>query len=154
MPGLSVARLCVQPYIRPDRNSGGTSMIGTLLAMLLAPAQPVTTLARPVSPQPGVQAATLQGRKQRLVTDSRALLEQAERLNANYAPAPGKPSKAEIDASIDQMKSDLDSMSEMGETESLRLQMAMDRLSKMMSTLSNLLKKASDTDQGIVQNIK
>jgi len=37
----------------------------------------------------------------------------------------------------------------MGETESLRLQMAMDRLSKMMSTLSNLLKKMSDTAMGL-----
>lgn len=48
----------------------------------------------------------------------------------------------------------LDSMSEMGEMESLRLQLAMDRLSKFMSTLSNLLKKSSDTASGIVQNLK
>ena len=48
----------------------------------------------------------------------------------------------------------LDSMSEMGEMESLRLQMAMDRLSKFMNTLSNLLKKSSDTASGIVQNLK
>jgi hypothetical protein len=45
-------------------------------------------------------------------------------------------------------------MSEMGETESLRLQMAMDRLSKMMSTLSNLLKKMSDTADGITRNLR
>jgi hypothetical protein len=59
-----------------------------------------------------------------------------------------------MDALIDQMKNDLDSMSEMGEMESLRLQMAMDRLSKMMSTLSNLLKKISDTASQITQNLK
>ena len=59
-----------------------------------------------------------------------------------------------LDALIDQMKNDLDSMSEMGEMESLRLQMAMDRLSKMMSTLSNLLKKISDTASQITQNLK
>ena len=45
-------------------------------------------------------------------------------------------------------------MSEMGEMESLRLQMAMDRMSKMMSTLSNLLKKMSDTAESITQNLK
>ena len=45
-------------------------------------------------------------------------------------------------------------MSEMGEMESLRLQMAMDRMSKMMSTLSNLLKKISDTSTSITQNLK
>jgi len=43
---------------------------------------------------------------------------------------------------------------EMGEMESLRLQMAMDRLSKFMSTLSNLLKKESDTAASITQNIE
>jgi hypothetical protein len=45
-------------------------------------------------------------------------------------------------------------MSEMEKTESLRLQMDMDRLSKMMSTLSNLLKKINDTSQSITQNLK
>jgi len=52
------------------------------------------------------------------------------------------------------LKSKLDSLSEMGEMESLRLQMSMDRLAKMMSTLSNLLKKTSDTASAITQNIK
>ena len=59
-----------------------------------------------------------------------------------------------VNALIDQMKNDLDSMSEMGEMESLRLQMAMDRLSKLMSTLSNILKKMSDTASQITQNLK
>lgn len=63
-------------------------------------------------------------------------------------------SKAMVDAEIDKIKSDLDSMSEIGETESMRLQMAMDRLSKLMSTLSNLLKKVSDTANQITQNLK
>jgi hypothetical protein len=56
--------------------------------------------------------------------------------------------KVKIDSAIDKAKSDLDSMSELGEMESLRLQMAMDRMSKMMSTLSNLVKKVSDTAEG------
>ena len=60
----------------------------------------------------------------------------------------------EIDEILASMKNDLNSTSEMGETESLRLQMAMDRLSKLMSTLSNLLKKASEASQAITQNIK
>ena len=46
------------------------------------------------------------------------------------------------------------SLSEIGEMESLKLQMAMDRLSKMMSTLSNLMKKIADTAEGIIQNLK
>lgn len=54
----------------------------------------------------------------------------------------------------DAVEAQLDSLSEMAEMESLRLQMAMDRMSKMMSTLSNLLKKAGDTASSITQNIK
>ncbi len=62
--------------------------------------------------------------------------------------------KKEIDATVEKIKSSLDSMSEMGEMESLRLQSAMDRKSKAMSTLSNLLKKMHDTQQNIIQNLK
>jgi hypothetical protein len=47
-----------------------------------------------------------------------------------------------------------DSVSEMSEMESLRLQMAMDRMSKLMSTLSNVLKKTSDTNSAITSNLK
>lgn len=59
-----------------------------------------------------------------------------------------------MDAAKGIVKNKLDSMSEMGEMESLRLQMAMDRISKLMSTLSNMLKKISDTSSAITQNIK
>ena len=55
---------------------------------------------------------------------------------------------------METIKSTIDSMSEMGEMDSLRLQMAIDRMSKMMSTLSNILKKMSDTAGAMVQNIK
>lgn len=55
---------------------------------------------------------------------------------------------------ITSLRADIDSMSEMGEMESLRLQMSMDRLSKLMSTLSNILKKMSDTSESIVRNLK
>jgi hypothetical protein len=59
-----------------------------------------------------------------------------------------------IEQELDMTQERLDSQSDMGEMESLRLQMALDRLSKMMSTLSNLLKKMSDTQSQIVQNLK
>jgi hypothetical protein len=42
----------------------------------------------------------------------------------------------------------------LGEMERLRLRLAMDRRSKFMSTLSNLLKKRADTSASIVQNLK
>lgn len=62
--------------------------------------------------------------------------------------------KQEINNLRLKMKNDLDSMSEMGEMESLRMQMLMDRRSKIMSTLSNLLKKISQTQDNIISNLK
>ena len=60
----------------------------------------------------------------------------------------------ELDAEVDSLQRDVDATSELGELESLRLQMAMDRISKMMASLSNLLKKLADTNSSIVQNLK
>lgn len=41
-----------------------------------------------------------------------------------------------------------------GEAQSLRLPMAMDRISKLESMLPNIMKKPSDTSSTIIQNIK
>lgn len=72
---------------------------------------------------------------------------------AAMGPLTGK-SAMELQTLEDSLEKDLRTFSEMGEAESLRLQMAMDRLSKMMTTLSNLLKKTSETSSGITQNLK
>lgn len=48
----------------------------------------------------------------------------------------------------------LDAMNEMSETTSMRLQMTMDRRSKFISTLSNIMKKISTTQDTLVQNLK
>ncbi len=53
-----------------------------------------------------------------------------------------------------ELKSDLDDCSELSESEGLRLQMAMDRMSKMMQALSNIEKKISEADSTIINNFK
>lgn len=81
----------------------------------------------------------------------------APRTSSRMAQATVTPKplpKAEFDRRFEVARNDLDAMSEMGEMESLRLQMAMDRMSTMMSTLSNILKKISDTASTITQNIR
>jgi hypothetical protein len=55
---------------------------------------------------------------------------------------------------IRSLKDALDSMNEMSETTSLRLQMTMDRRSKFIETLSNLLRKISIIEQALVKNMK
>ena len=72
----------------------------------------------------------------------------------NLQVRPGLVKRQSVNQSVEDAKTKLDSKNEMGETESLRLQMAMDRLSKLEATLSNLLKKASDTQSNIVNNLK
>jgi hypothetical protein len=57
-------------------------------------------------------------------------------------------------ASIAVQAVDIDTLAELSQTEQLRLQMLMDRRSKTMETLSNTLKKLSDTQQAITQNLK
>jgi Arc/MetJ-type ribon-helix-helix transcriptional regulator len=54
----------------------------------------------------------------------------------------------------DELLGKLDGMSEMTEMISLRLQMMMDRRSKLISTLSNIMKKISDAQNTLIQNLK
>jgi hypothetical protein len=55
---------------------------------------------------------------------------------------------------MDGLREDLDSMNELSEMTSLRLQMLMDRRSKTIETLSNILKKIATTQDSLVQNLK
>ncbi len=59
-----------------------------------------------------------------------------------------------LEASVNELKDSADKMDELGETESLRLQMAMDRISRFMNTLSNIMKKINDTQEKMIQNLK
>ena len=61
---------------------------------------------------------------------------------------------AGIALGVGTLKGDLNSLSQLSEMESLQLQMAMDRVSKLIATLSNVLKKISDTAEIITQNLK
>ena len=47
-----------------------------------------------------------------------------------------------------------DELGELGTENQLRLQMSMDRVSKFYGTLSNLLKRLDQTQQGLVENLK
>jgi hypothetical protein len=82
------------------------------------------------------------------------LVEPTGRIEPVRPVAIRKLAKTDIEQAIGEIRDKHDSLSELGEMEQLRLQMAMDRLSKMMATLSNLLKKISDTAQQITQNLK
>jgi hypothetical protein len=88
------------------------------------------------------------------------VLEARLRTSAAQLPAKARftvPSIATVgDLAINEakIKAALDSMSEMGELESLRLQMAMDRLSKFLSTLSNIEKQISTSSEAILANLK
>lgn len=73
-----------------------------------------------------------------------------QRSAAQPTPLP----KAQFDRQLRSAKDDYESLSEMEESQSLRMQMAMDRRTKLMATLSDILKKMSDTGSGITKNLK
>jgi hypothetical protein len=60
----------------------------------------------------------------------------------------------ELKAIQQNLKEKLDSMNEVSEMTSLRLQMIMDRRAKMISTLTNVMKKISTTQDNVVANLK
>ncbi len=62
--------------------------------------------------------------------------------------------RQEINDMAGKISQELKSLNEMNEMEALRLQMAMDRQSKTISTVSNLLKKVSQTADTVIQNLK
>ena len=62
--------------------------------------------------------------------------------------------RASLNPNLKLQPSKKDDLNEMGEEQQLRMQMAMDRRSKMMEAISNLLKKIADTEDQIIQNIK
>jgi hypothetical protein len=105
-----------------------------------------------------------EGREEFLKSEVFTLVGEIDKLQASRLIGPFSALQVAIEKSVItqrdiadltlSIKNDLDSMSEMGEMESLRLQMAMDQLSKMMSTLSNVLKKISDTANAITANLK
>ena len=55
---------------------------------------------------------------------------------------------------LDDLKGKFDGMNEMSEMTSLRLQMTMERRSKIIQALSNIIKKIGTTQETLVQNIK
>jgi hypothetical protein len=61
---------------------------------------------------------------------------------------------AQLEAIRENLQAKLDGMDEMSEMTSLRLQMMMDRRSKFIATLSNIMKKISETQNALVQNLK
>ena len=62
--------------------------------------------------------------------------------------------EGQLRAIRDDLRDRLDSTSAVSELTSLRVQMAMDRRSKFVQALSNIMKKIDSTQETIVQNLK
>ena len=124
-----------------------------LLAIALQ-AQPVPLPNVATHPGNPAAAAAYPARRQKLVTDGRALLTRSAAAHAGYKRAPGVPRRSELDAATAELKRALDAMGKMREMQSLRLQMAMERVSKSEEVLSTLLKQLGDTDKRVVSNRK
>ncbi len=96
---------------------------------------------------------TVKNNKQNAVAQpSRIQNNQIQKTNLIIAKQAASPE--ELQQLKEEIKNKLDSLNELSESASLRLQMMMDRRSKMMSALSNIMKKISDTQDSIISNLK
>lgn len=63
-------------------------------------------------------------------------------------------SLGQIDARIEELQGQKETISALNEEKSLKLQLHMDRRAKLLQTLSNVMKKVSDVQAGIIGNLK
>ncbi len=134
------------------------NILGTMLALQAAPmaipqAVPMSSAQQPLT-QPLLVATSPDSRKGSAVATGRALVARADWISANFAPAPGSPSKAEVDSLRNQVKSDLDRVAGTIEADAMQLQMANDRLLTTMPALAKILKKYDDTAKAVVNKLR
>jgi hypothetical protein len=67
---------------------------------------------------------------------------------------PAKPTFADLRTLPGQLQSNLDSLNDISQAQQMKLQMLMDQRSKLIETMSNLMKTMADTNSAIIQNIK
>ncbi len=92
-----------------------------------------------------------------VIKRSKAMRQNKRILNpasSSISSAERNVSPKEISVVKDQLNMEYNSTNEMSEMQTVKLQMAMDRRSKMISKVSNLMKKISDSQQSIIQNLK
>jgi DNA repair exonuclease SbcCD ATPase subunit len=59
-----------------------------------------------------------------------------------------------LEREVDALRDEMDGLTELGEQQQLKMQMYMERMSRMESVLANLMKKLADTSRGLIQNMK
>jgi hypothetical protein len=84
----------------------------------------------------------------------RSFEEQKRELRTKISRQEADSKVAKLKPMPDDLKGKLDGINEMSEMTALRLQMTMDRRSKFIGTLSNIMKKIETTMESITQNIK
>ena len=84
----------------------------------------------------------------------RSIEDQKRELRAKISRQKVGSNVTQLKPMSDDLKVKLDGMNEMSEMTSLRLQMTMDRRSKFIETLSNIMKKVGTTMDTITQNLK
>jgi hypothetical protein len=85
---------------------------------------------------------------------SQAPASVSEEASAGGQSASRQITLGELDAKIEGWQDGLDSLSELGEEQSLRLQLLMDRVSQIKGMITNMMKKLFDTSQTMTANLK
>lgn len=116
-----------------------------------------------VSGKPPATAASTQPTKVPLIRSASLQTASSPVIRLEYVKAPmirplpprnSDVSVSSLESLLDEIKRRLDGLTELSEMTSLRLQVTMDRRAKFISTLSQMMKKTSTTQDILVQNIK
>jgi hypothetical protein len=81
-------------------------------------------------------------------------LQTAQTTTKVNTPINTKPSLTEVKTVQEEMRTKLDSMNELGQEQSTKMQLYMDRRTKANATLSNIMRKIAATQDSIIQNMK
>lgn len=97
---------------------------------------------------------TLLAKAQAAVRARQAMRAAIRDLHSEMNRAANRSIRKELGDALKDIQGSLSDATELSELTTLRLQMMMDRRSKFISTLSNILKKLSSTQDTLVQNLK
>jgi hypothetical protein len=153
---------------KPNTVSSGAASMGRIdpssmgkqnLPHLQSSAKPTGKMAteNPGGLQSGVKPGKLDGPTAGMQGSAKTIgkLDRENPGTLQLSATPTKFNQGRTKAStLDGARSTTDSVQETSETESMRLQMVMDRKSKMLEAVSNIQKKKSQTDDQVIKNMK
>jgi hypothetical protein len=141
----------------PGLNLAGMSVEDAVLMMMMIISQDANDDMRQMLADMQRANAQKQAQRQAIEKQKAAQAAMKNQLRQEFPAPPAHPRiarSAALDQFLASERVSYDSLGDLGQEQQLKMQMALDRQSKANQIMSNMLKKISDTAQGITQNLK